>query len=85
MNYTYFGIRGFKNYGFTEAEQLTRQIPEKFKGIADPGFAIRESYSSADGHGLDARHFSWSSAFSLLLMTEDADQFNYIPYISNEK
>lgn len=78
MNYTYFGIRGFKNYGFNQAEKLVWEIPDKFKGIADPGFAIRESYSSADGHGLDASHFSWSSAFSLLLLTEDAERFPYL-------
>lgn len=81
MNYTYFGIRGFKNYGYTDdAKKFTAQIPDKFKGIADPGFPIRESYNSATGNGLDAMHFSWSSAFSILLLTEDADAF---PYVAN--
>lgn len=79
MNYIYFGIRGFKNYNFkSDAEKYTKLIPDKFKGIADPGFAIRESYNSATGEGLDARHFSWSSAFSLLLLAEDSWRFPYI-------
>lgn len=79
LNYTYFGIRGFKNYGYKdEAQKFTSMIPDKFKGIADAGYPIRESYNSATGEGLDATHFSWSSAFSLLMLVEDADQFNYI-------
>jgi putative isomerase len=79
MNYTYFGIRGFKNYGFAaDADRFTRLIPDRLEGIADPGFPIRENYSSANGKGLCATHFSWSSAFSILLLVEDTFPFEYL-------
>jgi putative isomerase len=80
MNYTYFGIRGFKNYGFrSDADRFTRLLPDRLEGIADPGFPIRENYSSATGAGLCASHFGWSSVFSLLLLSEDADDFPFLP------
>lgn len=80
MNYTYFGIRGWKNYGFNEeAEKYTKLLPDRLKGLADPGYPIRENWNSATGEGMTAMHFGWSSAFSILLLTEDADTFPYIP------
>lgn len=82
MNYTYFGIRGWKNYGFKEdAEKYTRMLPDKLKGLADPGHPIRENWNSETGEGMSAIHFGWSSAFSILLLTEDADTFPYVPGI----
>lgn len=80
LNYTYFGIRGFKNYGYMEdARKYTTQLPDKLKGIADPGIPIRENYHSETGEGLSAMHFSWSSSFSLLLLTEDVNDFPCVP------
>lgn len=80
MNYTYFGIRGWKNYGFAEdAEKYTRLLPDKLKGLAEPGYPIRENWNSATGEGMTAVHFGWSSAFSILLLSEDADTFPYVP------
>ena len=80
MNYTYFGIRGFKNYGYAgDARKYTTLLPDRLKGIADPGIPIRENYHSATGEGMTAMHFGWSSAFSLLLLTEDEDTFPYVP------
>ena len=80
LNYTYFGIRGWKNYGFRqEAEKYTRLLPDRLKGLAEPGYPIRENWNSATGEGMTAKHFGWSSAFSILLLTEDADVFPYIP------
>ncbi len=80
MNYTYFGIRGFKNYGFAEdADKYTRLLPDKLKGLADPGYPIRENWNSATGEGMTAMHFGWSSAFSILLLAEDSDTFPYVP------
>lgn len=80
MNYTYFGIRGWKNYGFTkDAEKYTRLLPDRLKGLADPGYPIRENWNSATGEGMTAMHFGWSSAFSILLLSEDADTFSYVP------
>lgn len=82
MNYTYFGIRGWKNYGFTEdAEKYTRLLPDRLKGLADPGYPIRENWNSATGEGMTAVHFGWSSAFSILLLSEDVDTFPYVPGI----
>lgn len=82
MNYTYFGIRGFKNYGFTEeANKYTRLLPDRLKGLADPGYPIRENWNSATGEAMTAMHFGWSSAFSLLLLAEDTDTFPYVPGI----
>lgn len=80
MNYTYFGIRGWKNYGFTkDAEKYTRLLPDRLKGLADPGYPIRENWNSATGEGMTAMHFGWSSAFSILLLSEDVDTFPYVP------
>ncbi len=82
MNYTYFGLRGFKNYGFREeADKYTWLLPDRLKGIADPGVPIRENWNSATGEGMTAMHFSWSSAFSILLLTEDSERFPYVPEI----
>lgn len=79
MNYTYFGIRGWKNYGFTEdADKYTRLLPQRLKGLTEPGYPIRENWNSATGEAMTAMHFGWSSAFSILLLTEDADQFPYV-------
>lgn len=80
MNYTYFGIRGWKNYGFTEdAAKYTNLLPDRLKGLTDPGYPIRENWNSATGEAMTAKHFGWSSAFSILLLTEDTDTFPYIP------
>ncbi len=80
MNYTYFGIRGFKNYGFVEdADKYTRLLPDKLKGLAELGYPIRENWNSATGEAMSAMHFGWSSAFSILLLTEDVDNFPYVP------
>ena len=85
MNYTYFGIRGWKNYGFTEdAEKYTRLLPDRLKGLAEPGYPIRENWNSATGEGMTAVHFGWSSAFSILLLSEDVDTFPYVPGIDVE-
>lgn len=82
MNYTYFGIRGWKNYGFAEdAEKYTRLLPDKLKGLAEPGYPIRENWNSETGEAMTAMHFGWSSAFSLLLLAEDTDTFPYVPGI----
>lgn len=84
MNYTYFGIRGWKNYGFDEeAEKYTRLLPDRLKGLTEPGYPIRENWNSATGEAMSAMHFGWSSAFSILLLTEDTDSFPYIPYLNN--
>lgn len=80
MNYTYFGIRGWKNYGFAaDAEKYTRLLPDRLKGLAEPGCPIRENWNSATGEGMTAKHFGWSSAFSILLLAEDTDTFFYVP------
>lgn len=80
MNYTYFGIRGWKNYGFKEdAEKYTWLLSDRLKGLAEPGYPIRENWNSETGEAMTAMHFGWSSAFSILLLTEDADKFPYIP------
>lgn len=80
MNYTYFGIRGFKNYGFgEEAEKYTTLLPYRLKGLTESGMPIRENWNSETGEGMTATHFGWSSAFSILLLGEDVDEFPYVP------
>lgn len=80
MNYTYFGIRGWKNYGFMEdAAKYTNLLPDRLKGLTDPGYPIRENWNSATGEAMTAKHFGWSSAFSILLLAEDTDTFPYVP------
>lgn len=78
LNYTYFGIRGWKNYGFyDDAEKYTWLVPKKLKGLIEKGAPIQENWNSATGEAMSAMHFGWSSAFSILLLTEDADKFPY--------
>lgn len=78
MNYTYFGIRGWKNYDFDkEAEKYTWLLPDKLKGLTEKGYPIRENWNSSTGEAMTAKHFGWSSAFSILLLCEDADRFPY--------
>lgn len=80
MNYTYFGIRGWKNYGFNEeAHKYTLLLPEKLKGLTEKGEPVRENWNAETGEGLCAVHFSWSSAFSILLLTDESNRFPYVP------
>ena len=78
LNYTYFGIRGWKNYGFyDDAEKYTWLLPKKLKGLIEKGVPIQENWNSSNGEPMSAMHFGWSSAFSILLLTEDAENFLY--------
>lgn len=83
LNYTYFGIRGWKNYGFyDDAEKYTWLLPKRLKGLIEKGAPIQENWNSSNGEPMSAMHFGWSSAFSILLLTEDVDSF---PYCLNQK
>ncbi|MCH2451231.1 MAG: hypothetical protein MK198_13945 [Gracilimonas sp.] len=64
----YFGVKGLTNYGFSaEASLLTQKLITNAEGLLDSGAPIRENYHPISGEGLNARHFSWSSAHLLML------------------
>ncbi len=69
IDQVYFGIEGLKLYGYNkEADALTQKLLENSEDLLADG-AIRENYHPLTGRGLNARHFSWSAAHLLLLLT----------------
>lgn len=71
LDQVYFGIRSLERYGYEEdAERMIRKLIENAEGVKEKGMPIRENYHPVTGEGLNARHFSWSAAHLLLLLTE---------------
>ena len=72
LDQSYFGIMGLRNYGFhQDAYELTHKLIHNAEGVLEPGPAIRENYHPITGEGLNARHFSWTAAHILMLLTEN--------------
>lgn len=72
LDQAYFGVKGFRNYGFQEeADKATTQIIKGAKGILGKGKAIRENYHPLTGEGLHAQNFSWSAAHLIMLLQEE--------------
>lgn len=70
IDQAYFGIKGLRNYGHNDlADKLTIKLFENGEGILGDR-SIRETYHPITGKGLNANHFSWSSAHLLLLLVE---------------
>lgn len=68
----YFGVEGLRRYGFVhQADRFTRQLFSHADGLMGIG-EIRENYHPLTGKGLNAVNFSWSAAFVLLLMMDQA-------------
>lgn len=85
LNGVYFGIRGFKNYGYDDDAALyTRLLPRRLPSLGQPGMPIRENYNPETGEGLCARNFGWSSAYCILLMVEDGDNLAVIPRLPED-
>ncbi|TCP29607.1 putative isomerase [Scopulibacillus darangshiensis] len=67
LDQAYFAIKGLANYGYgSEANTLTAKLFEHADGLLGNG-PIRENYNPETGGQLNARDFSWSSAFFYLL------------------
>lgn len=71
LDQAYFGIKGLRNYGFTEeADQLTHKLIYNAEGLLDEGPSIRENYHPLTGEGLESSNFSWSAAHYILLLLD---------------
>lgn len=72
LDQVYFGVRAFEQYGKPEeAERVVRRLIQNAHGLNQKGAPIHENYHPVTGEGLNARHFSWSSAHLLLMMLND--------------
>ena len=71
LDQAYFGIKALKNYGFKrEADKLTQKLLHNTEGLLQDA-PIRENYHPITGKGLNAKHFSWSAAHYLLLLSDE--------------
>lgn len=67
LNQVYFGISGLRKYGYVkEADQYTEEVFTRLKGLAGSA-PIHENYITRTGEPARASHFSWSSAFLLMM------------------
>ncbi len=72
LDQVYFGIRAFEQYGKPEAaERVVHKLIQNANGLGQKGAPIHENYHPVTGEGLNARHFSWSSAHLLLMLLND--------------
>lgn len=69
LDQVYFAIKGLRNYGYIEeADKFTNQVLNRLEGVKGADLPIRENYHPLTGKGLEAYHFSWSSAHLLMMM-----------------
>ena len=58
-------------YGyFKESDLLKNKVIYNCEGLNKEGVSIRENYHPLTGEGLNAKHFRWSAAHLILLITE---------------
>ena len=72
LDQAYFGLAGLKQYGYEmEYRLLKKKLMENAEEMFEKGGPIRENYDPRNGKGLNAKHFSWSAAHLLILLSED--------------
>lgn len=65
-----FALEGLRRYGFqAQVDAQFDRLLRNAEGLLEPSGAVRENYDPLSGRGLNARHFSWSAAHLLLLLT----------------
>lgn len=70
LDQAYFAVRGLERYGYDrEASVFIEQLLGRPEGLMDSGGPIYENYDPLTGKGLNVRHFSWSAAHLLMLLT----------------
>ena len=67
LNWSYFAIKGLKDYGCHELASSMRRT--QLEWVAKNG-SICEYYDSRTGAGLGARNFGWSSTFTLAFILD---------------
>ena len=66
-----FAIEGLRRYGYdSDAADLTQQLIDNLEGAALSGEPLRENYLPLTGEGQNAKHFSWTAAHLLLLVSD---------------
>lgn len=64
----YFGVKGLERYGYNdESKLLIQKLFKNGEGVIGTA-PIRENYHPVTGKGLNANHFSWSSAHILMML-----------------
>ena len=72
LDQAYFAIKGLKHYGYeAEAQRFAQQLFDRLEGLKNDDGPIRENYNPHTGEGYESKHFSWSAAHLLLLLTDD--------------
>lgn len=70
LDQVYFAIEGLREYGYgKDADQLSFNAIRHAEGAAIPGAPLRENYHPLTGAGQNVRHFSWTAAHFLLLVS----------------
>ena len=71
LDQLWFGIDGLNKYGyFKESDLLKNKVINNCVGLNKAGISIHENYHPLTGEGLNAKHFSWSAAHLILLISE---------------
>lgn len=71
LDQAYFAIQGLRNYGYEEdATQFSHQLFDRLEGLKNSDMPIRENYHPLTGEGMESKHFSWSAAHLLMLLSE---------------
>jgi putative isomerase len=71
LDQAYFAIEGLRNYGYDdEALQFSKNLFDRLEGLKNADDPIRENYHPHIGEGMESKHFSWSAAHLMMLLTE---------------
>ena len=69
IDQVYFGVYGLKRYGMEdEADRIIKQYVNGAYGLTSDG-PIHENYNPLTGEPLNCPHFGWSSATTILMLT----------------
>ena len=72
IDQAWFALEGLKRYGFTqEYDTLKYKLLHNAQGMLSSGMPLYENYHPVTGEGLNAKHFSWTAAHLLLLLSDD--------------
>ena len=71
LDQAYFAITALRNYGYDdEALQFSKNLFDRLEGLKNADGPIRENYHPHTGEGMESKHFSWSAAHLMMLLTE---------------
>lgn len=72
LDQVYFAIQGLRKYGYEkEALQFSHHLFDRLEGLKNDDLPIRENYHPLTGKGMESKHFSWSAAHLLMLLSKN--------------